>query len=349
MKLLLYIGLLLVPTFIHARWISPSTSPFNGIEVYTDTTGNYSFIISGHFYGDGTNKTGYPANTLLAHLDRINQSEACMLVCLGDLFLDIKNDIPKYEMSLFDKLEIPLFNAVGNHDISGNTYTSNYDQTCVSFTIRRDFHLFLDTEQDNGDIAGSQLALLKNVLERSKQGGYDNVFIYAHRTVWKDAYPELEGLFEDNTQSVTETNFKDEVLPVISEMAKHTKVHWFAGSLGDAPASFFYFPDEKNKITYIATAIRALPRDAILWVHVNNGEVKFETESLTGQTLQPLEHYNVDYWKSTSPEEPFNYKLVPLYVKNTFTTRYFWYGTAFAFLLVISFKWLRRRWNRTKA
>src|SRR5688500_16545784 len=89
-------------------------SPFNHKAVQIDSTGSYSFIVSGHFYGDGTNKTGYPANTLLANLDHINESDACMLICLGDLFMDIKNEIPNYQMSLFDKLEIPLFNAVGN-------------------------------------------------------------------------------------------------------------------------------------------------------------------------------------------------------------------------------------------
>jgi hypothetical protein len=348
MKGLLYIGLLLVPAFLHAGPITSSTSPFNNRMVQTDSTGNYSFIISGHFYGDGTNKTGYPANTLLANIDKINQSDACMLVCLGDLFMDVKNDIPKYRTSLFDKLEVPLFNAVGNHDLSGTVYQEHFSATNYMFNIGNDVHVILDTERDNGDIKDDQLQMLQDLADKAAIENYDHVFIYAHRTVWQDAYTELDGLFEDNTQSIAATNFKDEVLPVISKMAKHTKVHWFAGSLGNAPASFFYFPDEKNKITYIATAIRALPRDAILWVHVNNGEVTFETESLTGQSVEPLEHYNVEYWKATSAAEPFNYRLIPLYIKNILLSRPFWYGMGFAFVLVISFKWMRRRWNRTK-
>ena len=43
-------------------------------------------------------------------------------MCLGDLFGDVSTDIPQYQKSLFDKLEKPLFNAVGNHDIKDDHY-----------------------------------------------------------------------------------------------------------------------------------------------------------------------------------------------------------------------------------
>ena len=331
-------------TFFHAQ---PSVSAFNQKSVSVDSTGNYSFIVSGHFYGDGTNKSGYPANTLLANLDWINESDACMLICLGDLFMDIKNDLPKYKTSLFDKLEIPLFNAVGNHDLTGTIYQDNFGLTSFKFQLGNDVHVILDTETSNGDISGDQLKMLKEIAAQSKNGQINNVFVYAHRTIWKDAYPELEGLFSDNTQSLTATNYATEVLPVASEIAAHSNVYWFAGSLGDAPASFFYFNDEKNKITYIATAIRALLRDAVLIVNVNNSNVSFETHSFTNQSLEPLTHYNVEYWKQTSAEEPFNYRLIPLYVKNVFLSRNFWYGTAFA-TVIVGVIWLIRK-RRKKA
>src|SRR5688572_17181145 len=95
------IALLLLPFCVQAKWIAPGTSMFNGRDIRTDSTGNYSFIVSGHFYGDGTNQSGFPANTLLAKLDDINQSGACMMICLGDLFKDPANDLPNYQSSLF--------------------------------------------------------------------------------------------------------------------------------------------------------------------------------------------------------------------------------------------------------
>lgn len=320
----------------------------NGVNLKTDSTGTYTFIVSGHFYGDGTNSSGYPANTLLANLSWINQSDACMLVCLGDLFMDIKNDLPKYRSSLFDVLEIPLVNAVGNHDLTGTVYQDNFGTTSYYFQIGSDLHVVLDTEMDNGDIEGEQLDLLAEVAAICERQAINNVFVYAHRTIWKETYPELEGLFTDNTQSITATNYESEVLPIARKIAAKSNLYWFAGSIGNAPASFFYFKDDKAGITYIATAIRALLRDAILIVRVNNEGVRFETHSLTGQDLLTLEQYNVDFWKSTSAEDPFNYRLVPLYIKNAVLHRYFWYGMGFA-LLLAGLVWFvrKRRKSRT--
>ncbi|MBI3134254.1 MAG: hypothetical protein HYZ14_06210 [Bacteroidetes bacterium] len=322
-------------------------STFNGKQVSVDSTGNYTFIVSGHFYGDGTNKSGYPANTLLANIDWINESDACMLVCLGDLFMDIKNDLPKYRTSLFDKLQIPLFNAVGNHDLTGTIYQENFGATWFKFKLGNDIHVILDTEVGNGDIADEQLEMLKQVAEQCQNEKINNVFVYAHRTIWTESYPELEGLFADNTQSVTTTNFETDVLPVAKEISARSQLYWFAGSLGDAPASFFYFKDSSAQISYIATAIRAMLRDAVLIVHVNNGQAIFETHSFTGQQLKPLEQYNVEFWKSTSTAEPFNYRLIPLYIKNIFLTRYFWYGITFASVFLGLIRYIRKRRKRS--
>lgn len=323
--------------------VGQQTSAFNKKTVQVDSIGNYSFIISGHFYGDGTNKSGYPANTLLANLDWINESDACMLICLGDLFMDITNDIPKYKTSLFDKLEIPLFNAVGNHDLTGSVYQDNYGATFFKFKIGNDIHVILDTEINNGDLKSDQVKMLSEIEAQCKSEKITNVFFYAHRTIWKDSYSELEGLFEDNTQSITAVNYKNEVLPIVSNIARQTNVFWFAGSLGDAPASFFYFKDESNKITYIATAIRALLRDAVLVVDVKNGLVSFTTHSFTNQKLEPLENYNVNFWKKTSAAEPFNYKLIPLYIKNIVFNRVFWYGIGFALVVFGAIWYIRKR------
>jgi hypothetical protein len=321
-------------------------SSFNNKSVQVDSTGDYKFIISGHFYGDGTNKSGYPANTLLANLDWINESDACMLICLGDLFMDISNDMPKYKSSFFDKLEIPLFNAVGNHDITGSVYQENYGATFFKFQIGNDIHVILDTEINGGDLESDQLKMLSEIESQCKSEKINNVFFYAHRTIWKDTYSELDGLFQDNTQSITAVNYKSEVLPIVSGIAKKTNVFWFAGSLGDAPASFFYFKDEQNKITYIATAIRALLRDAVLIAEVKSGIVSFTTHSFTNQPVESLEYYDSAYWKKTPAAEPFNYRLIPLYLKNIVMNSVFWYGIAFALVVFGAIWYIRKRRRR---
>ena len=319
-------------------------STFNNRIISVDRGEDYSFIISGHFYGDGSNKTGYPANTLLANLDWINNSDAEMLVCLGDLFMDIKKDMPFYEASLFSQLQMPLVNAVGNHDLTGNVYEENYGKTFYKFQLGSDIHLVLDTELDDGNIEGSQLDLLNSIKDEVKDGQINNVFIYMHRTIWSDAYYEMEGLFVENTQSITATNYKQEVLPILNEIANESSLYLFSGSLGPAPASFFYFKDEEHNFDIIATAIRAMPRDALLLVDVIDGQTTFRLQSLTGETLNPLESYNIGLWQNSVGKPPFNWRLVPLYFKNMLTHRYFWYGityTTLGIVLLLLF-WKRR-------
>lgn len=323
--------------------VSQPVSPFNELKVQTDSLGNYKFLVSGHFYGDRNNKSHFPANTLLANLDWINESEADMLICLGDIFMDVRNDIPNYEKSFFDKLEIPLYNAVGNHDLTDNIYQEHYGATYFTFELNGDIHIILDTEKDNGDIKGEQLELIKSAEKKVREKNINNVFIYAHRTVWKDTYTEMEGLFTDNTQSITTPNFESDVYPILKQIGQKAKVFWFSGSLGPAPASFFHYPDEENNIIIIGTSIRSHPRDAMLMVKIHDGEVRFETHSLTGEELKPLEEYNVELWKSSVGEEPFNWRLVPYYIQLMLTHRYFWYGMGFALTFMFIIYWIRKR------
>ena len=346
MKYLFHIIFFLSVSFqVRAQYLSP----FNQKVITTDSSGNYSFIISGHFYGDGGNKSHFPANTLLANLEWVNEeSNADMLVCLGDLFKDISNDIPNYETSLFNQLEIPLVNSVGNHDLTGTVYQDNYGKTAFLFEVNNDLHLVLDTEQDNGDIEGEQLALLERVRDQVNQGDIHNVFIYTHRTVWSNSYEEMDGLFQDNTQSLSGTNFSTDVIPLLNEIGQKVPVFWFSGSLGTAPASFFYFHDAPNNLTIIATAIRSLPRDAVLIAQVNQGEVSFLTHSFTGQDLLEIEAYDVNFWQTEVGAEPFNWKLIPYYMELAVTHRYFWYGILTFSIFFFSVKWGYKRFVQNK-
>jgi hypothetical protein len=337
-RLILFL-FLLIPVLTFAQ----RTSPFNNLKVENNGGANYSFIVSGHFYGGASNTTGYPTNTLLANLDWINNSNSEMVICLGDLFMDIKNEIPKYTNSLFDKLEKPLFNAVGNHDLTGSIYQKNFGETFYFFELNNDIHCIIDTEIDDGDIDGAQLQMLEQLQQRVQGENFNNVFFYAHRTIWKDTYKNLDGLFVENTQGLTSPNFEDVVLPILKDIASRAHVIWFAGSLGPAPASFFYFKDEESSVTYIATAIRGLKRDAVLKLNVVNGEVNFDLKSFTGEELKSLEDYSVAYWKENVGKEPFNWRLLPLYVKQFIFNWSFWGAAILTSIIWIIGSSIRKR------
>ncbi|MEX1000911.1 MAG: metallophosphoesterase [Crocinitomicaceae bacterium] len=328
--------------FVSLVAVSQQQSTFNDKVVQVDSSGNYSFIVGGHFYGNRYSTSGYPANSILANIEWINAQNPAMLICLGDLFMDVKNNIPQYEKSFFNRLNVPLFNAVGNHDLTADIYQKNFGATFFKFQLGRDMHVVLDTESDNGNITGEQLKLLESL----KGEKYDHIFIYAHRTVWKNMYEEMENIFSDNTQSLLGNNYEKEVYPLLSELSKNSKVYWFSGSIGNAPASFFYHHDTSAKITYIATAIRGIKRDALLMVNVKNGQVSFKTHSLTGEDLMPLEDYNVEYWQTNSGVEPFNWRLLPLYIKQTVLSWSFWWGVVVTLLFTATLVFIQRRRNK---
>jgi hypothetical protein len=343
MKHIFLIILLLFAFDSNAKGVSRS---MNNKLISFDSIHDYSFIVSGHFYGGRSNQTGFPVNTILANLDWINRSNCTMLISLGDLFMDIKNDIPNYNISFFEKLKIPIFNAVGNHDISSDVYQTNFGKTFFYFQINNDIHLVLDTELNDGSIKDEQFQLIKEVDRLVEDhSSIKNVFIYSHRTIWARSYSDLDRFFTDNTQSLFGNNFTAVVLPVLKSMQKKVQVTMFSGSLGSAPASFFNYMS-KDSIQYIATAIRGLKRDAVLVVSSHDSKVEFDVKSLTNQSINKFESYNLEFWNSNfGKKEEFNYRLIPLKVKNILMSIDFWLGIAFVLLSIVAVKLIRNLRN----
>lgn len=330
------------------------TSPFNKAIGRVDSSGNFSFIVSGHFHGASTNQSTFPAATLLANIDTLNSLKPVFLVSLGDLFLDVDSTyIKHYQKSFFDKLNMPLYNAVGNHDISnGNMYEKIYGATYYKLAINNNLFIVLNTEINDGSIKGAQMEFLSNLLDETLKNNlqYRNIFIFSHRPVWAENNDRYKKLFAGNTRTAIGTNnFDAEIKPLLAKLSADRNVFWMSGSLGGGPASFFYDKDPETKITFMQTAIRDLPRDAVLQVSINNGAVTFKGISLTGRQLENIENYNIDYWnKTVAPEEQFNYRLLPYLAFQMIRHYYFWFGffSSILFLLIISL--IIKKWKRKK-
>ncbi len=305
---------------------------------------NYSFIVGGHYYGNSSNKTGIPANTIVANLGVFNDSEIDFQMVVGDVFLDIKEDYKSYTETFFSRLQKPLFIAVGNHDVSGKFFEDNLGPTCFSFNYGGDVHIVLDTEKDDGSIIDEQLT----VLRKGCSSEANNIFIYSHRPIWFEENPEMKDIFKNNSRSKFGVNYQSEVEPILKLIPKNRNVYWFSGSLGgSAPASFFYHSEDN--IHFIQTAIRGLKRDAVLKVSSIKGKIKFSTISLTDEDLDELESFNLEFWRSAHPKEDFNPRLIKMYVLNAVFHRFFWYGFVSAMVIVLAFLyWKRRKRNYKK-
>jgi len=318
-------------------------SPFNGLEVVPpDSSGNYRILIGGHFHGTSTNRSGYPAATLLANLDTINGLGANLLLSTGDLFMDPAADTGRYRRSFFAKLAVPLFNAPGNHD-AGKAYERAYGPTHFVIGMGMDRIVLLDTERDNGRVTGEQLATLAGLAE-----GFSgrHLFIVSHRPLWAEDDPVYGPLFKGNTRSALGTNFRREVLPLLERVAERAQVYWISGSMaGRAPASIFFQPHAPN-ITYVQCAIRDEPRDALLIADVRRDTVAWSTLSLTGLPVMAPEAHDAVWWRSKQGERPaFQWRLVPYRAGRIVRHKAFWFGAGSAvllsFLLLRLFRWRR--------
>ncbi|MBP7155135.1 MAG: hypothetical protein KBA60_03940, partial [Flavobacteriales bacterium] len=176
-----------------------------------------------------------------------------------------------------------------------------------------------------------------------------HLFIISHRPVWSEGEPKYGDLFRGNTRSLTGSNFKKDVLPVLQRIAQHANVYWISGSMaGRAPASIF-FQEHEQGITFIQSAIRDELRDAVLIADVSklpssSGEgegvrppsVKWTGLSLTGQPLEPVQSYDAAWWKAhQGTAEPFAWRRIPYLIKKTVTNLNYWYGFGTAVLLLL--------------
>jgi hypothetical protein len=335
-------------------------SPFNGLDVLpADSNGHYRILIGGHFHGASTNKSGYPAATLLANLDTINALGANLFLSTGDLFLDPVKDQSNYERAFFSKLKIPFFNAPGNHDVVERTDRA-LDKPFVSVprgldsiqvrkgSVEMSFPrmqmpeiVLLDLERTGGVLDEDHLKRLSLLNEAD----YKNVFIISHRPIWAEDDPQYSELFEGNTRSVTGTNFKKDVYPLLEKIAQHAHVYWISGSMGGfAPSSIFMQQHAKN-ITFIQCAIRDEPRDALLIADGHPDTVKWSAISLTGQKLLSPEKYDAAWWREhLKKDKPgFSWRLLPLLIKNTILRVEFWWGLAAGMLVLVLIRRLYRR------
>lgn len=336
-------GSWLLLAFVLPMLLSAQRSPFNGLEVLpADSNGHYRILIGGHFHGESTNRSGYPAATLLANIDTINSLGASLFLSTGDLFMDPVNDLPRYQKAFFSKLKMPFFNAPGNHDTSSGSANGD-DAFSVGRFAEYEFVL-LNTEKGDGTLDKEQLDKLNMIMGKRDSTRPSGVFITSHRPIWAEDDPQYSPLFQGNTRSVLGTNFKKDVYPLLEQIAKHAHVYWISGSMGGTAQSSIFFQQHAPNITFIQSAIRNEPRDALLIADVYPNTVKWSALSLTGQKLLAPEAYDAAWWKARlGHTEGFNWKLLPYQVKTVVLHRAFWWGAGLMLLLVLLVRRILRR------
>lgn len=308
----------------------------NGVLLEKKDSVAVSFIVGGHLYGSG-NQSGYPASTLIANIDSINGSNIDFMVSLGDLFSNLKTDLKTYKYGLLDKLKVPLFNAVGNHDVfDPELYQKEFGKTFFTFTKSNSCFIFLDTEIDKGNISGEQLDLVKESFGKAAQKSLKNIFLFSHRPIWISQFPEIDEIFNGADKAMLST-YESTIAPLLKQ--SNAKIFWISGSMGSNAKESFFIKKEGNA-NYLLTAIRDRKEDGLLKVEVDDsGGVHFKTISLAGKNLKEIENYDTAYWRSSKGKVEFSWPVIKFHIYRTVMHKFFWIG---GMTCIITFLLLKR-------
>lgn len=238
----------------------------------------FSFIVAGHSYGQPSFSV-YPAQGLVNNVDRINQISPNFVLLLGDNIrvLDSLN-VSIYKTEILEKLQMPVFNAIGNHDLRSRVSLRDFEMyhdlvcenTVYSFVINSSLFIILDSEISNGQIDGEQLEFLEDLLPVNslKDHNIKNVFISCHRTI----------------ERIRGTNYRKDVVPLLSRLGNNgIDVYLLSGDLDKAPTDLYMYRDSISKISYVHTHLSGTKDDKILQFKISKrGSVSIIPISLLG-------------------------------------------------------------------
>ena len=284
---------------IHGDTINNS---INSIPLIDQKTDNYSFLIVGHAYGSPKLKNSlYPTSSLLNGINKINESGAKFMVLLGDNYW--KSDsirISNFKNSFLSKVKLPVFNAVGNHDLWGDIkYEHHFGKTFYSFNYQNDFFIILNSEM----YFQEQIEFLKYQLKKIKGNqSLKRLFLFTHKLLFViDDQKFVNILNRINSKEGYDT--KSRFSASLKDFVKNVNLPtvWFAGDIGmENSLPLFYDYDPKLKIEYVATGLGGIQTDNMLVALIDTFSYKpsYQALSLTGKSLNALKNYNIKYWKS---------------------------------------------------
>ncbi|MHB8807979.1 MAG: metallophosphoesterase family protein [Anaerolineaceae bacterium] len=281
--------------------VDPNNVTLNSVSVDTPTNdSSITIITGGHIYGNPYNE-GVPtvASSVTDYIDTLNTSDADMFISLGDMtYLPSLESIQDLKQDFLDKLTIPIFNSVGNHDMkNGRTfYENNFGQTYYSFSYGSTQIIVLDTVISHCYIEGHQQEMLESVIQDSLQDEHiDTILIFIHKLVFlenEDLMGRANGTCDYGTNF---SELRDELLLPASRVKP---VYIFAGDVGafDGNLSPYYYQYPESNLFTIAVGVGDSEQDAFLRIDIEKGSVQLNLMALKNGEFKEVANYTPDYW-----------------------------------------------------
>jgi len=309
-----------VPINGHTKDTTVIASPFNQI-TKTYHKDNLTIIAGGHFFGNSSNSL-FSSPSVLANLDLFDSSRVDLAILLGDNIQRLSEpNIRLFRRAYLNQLNIPVFNAVGNHDISPDPvldyygydpmrYTREFGDPFSSFVFGHVLILVIDTENSgsrpkgNGFLSEKQIQQIQNAISRTSGIELRSILLFGHKEI-----------------NLWTNNFHQEIVPLFSRfLEKGVKVIYFSGDKGLGNPSVYQVQDTVSGIHFYHSHIQNDSTDNLLEISVQmNGDVEVKSISLIDQSEMVIPQLEVE--TSIGSERGGGLKKVTFHLRNTFFLR----------------------------
>ena len=283
---------------------------------------DHNFLVAGHIYGNYKNdRSIFPSSSFLANIDFINDYSSSFFILLGDSYrLPRKDHIQAFKSSVKDKLEMPIYSVIGNHEsVDREAYKQIFGETFFSFSICENLFLFLDSEESfDSRFSENQLTFLRETLAKTDK--IQNIFIFSHKLIWASEDNKYSPIWHKMNVRGRYSDYEyyaSNIKPLIDETSLLHPTFFISGDIGLlSPKTIFY--DQTANVTYVATGLGDRADDHILSVSISSDhEVTFKSISLADQSIDEINQSNLASWtENTNPaSEEFSLRDIPAAMK----------------------------------
>lgn len=296
-----------------ALTINPNRVSLNQVDLMSRPAGEYAFLAAGHIYGRPGEEHPHPASTFVEMVPSINAMNLDMLFLLGDI---VPNPSMAYleelESSVLDRLEMPVFNAVGNHDVRDRAfYERRYGPTYYTFQHGPAAFIILDTEIDPGRITLSQKAFFEQAVEAALlDPQVKTVFVMMHKVLFIPA-ETVKALFESGVAAAApnakedygDSNFDLIIKEILVPAARQKPVYLVAGDVGAWGGNFspYYQKHPDVDLTMLAAGFGDTEQDAAVWVKYNSAQVEISYIHPNLESILDYSERDLDYYLAKLP------------------------------------------------
>ncbi|MCD6425033.1 MAG: metallophosphoesterase [Anaerolineales bacterium] len=290
------------PDFTFEFLVDPLPASMNSLPLPTNNS-PLRFLIAGHVYGKPGDEEFHPALTFLTNIALINKTMPDFVVLLGDtVWSPSEENFNDLDLLVLNQFEVPVFNAVGNHDVTSNRdlYQSRYGSTVFAFRYKDQLFFILDTNIKYYELTNDQYAFVTDTIQEQSPN-LKAIHLFMHHLLFLEE-GEIVGkqLLKPNEGDGRSVEFLAFLETELMPISKSIPVTLYAGDVGafqggNLSPLYKKFPD--HNIVFLATGLGSNPYDSILMAeYIEDGSLDIQPLSLTGREMNAIDTYTFDYW-----------------------------------------------------